>query len=249
MNFAAIGLGSFGIKRARAIKESKLGKLSALYDSNPDILQKASKELQVPSKDYKKIMEDENIEVIVNAYSKIENKDVKIIFAHSYGSLVSVSAILREKIDPDYLILSAPHFDDNYPKFVKNMSGAMAKVFPKLRAPSPVNKRNLSTDKETVDNYFNDPLVFRSLTFKFGNEITVEQKFVNENIDKLKIPTLVLHGDKDKIVPIKASENISKLENVKFIIVENSKHEILNQDTRTFVLSEIHYWFKENNLI
>ena len=174
---------------------------------------------------------------------------MKIIFAHSYGSLVSVSAILREKIDPDYLILSAPHFDDNYPKFVKNMSGAMAKVFPKLRAPSPVNKRNLSTDKETVDSYFNDPLVFRSLTFKFGNEITVEQNFVNENIEKLKIPTLVLHGDKDKIVPIKASENISKLENVKFITVENSKHEILNQDTRTFVLSEIHYWFKEKNLI
>ena len=54
---------------------------------------------------------------------------------------------------------------------------------------------------------------------------------------------------KAEIVPIKASENISKLENVKFIIVENSKHEILNQDTRTFVLSEIHYWFKENNLI
>ena len=59
---------------------------------------------------------DENIEAIANAYSKISNKDVKIIFAHSYGSLVSVSAILREKIDPDYLILSAPHFDDNYPK-------------------------------------------------------------------------------------------------------------------------------------
>jgi len=191
----------------------------------------------------------ENIEAIVNAYNKIANKDKKIIFAHSYGSLVSVSAILREKIDPDYLILSAPHFDDNYPKFVKNMSGAMAKVFPKLRAPSPVTRKNLSTDKETVDNYFNDPLVFRSLTFKFGNEITVEQNFVNKNIEKLKIPTLVLHGDKDKIVPIKTSENISKLENVKFIIVENSKHEILNQDTRTFVLSEIHYWFKENNLI
>ena len=52
---------------------------------------------------------DENIEAIVNTYNKIANKDIKIIFAHSYGSLVSVSAILREKIDPDYLILSAPH--------------------------------------------------------------------------------------------------------------------------------------------
>ena len=129
------------------------------------------------------------------------------------------------------------------------MSGILSKVFPKLRAPSPVNSKNLSTDKEAVDSYFNVPLVFRSLTFKFGNEITVEQNFVNENIEKLKIPTLVLHGDKDKIVPIKASENIAKLENVKFITVENSKHEILNQDTRTFVLSEIHYWFKEKNLI
>ena len=192
---------------------------------------------------------DENIEAIVNAYSKIANKDRKIIFAHSYGSLVTVSAILREKINPDYLILSAPHFDDNYPKFVKNMSGAVTKVFPKLRAPSSVTKKNLSTDKETVENYFNDPLVFRSLTFKFGNEITTEQKFVNENIEKLKIPTLVLHGDQDKVVPIKASENISKLENVKFITVENSKHEILNQDTRTFVLSEIYQWFKEKNII
>ena len=192
---------------------------------------------------------DENVEAIVNAYSKISNKDRKIIFAHSYGSLVTVSAILREKINPDYLILSAPHFDDNYPKFVKNMSGAVTKVFPKLRAPSSVTKKNLSTDKETVENYFNDPLVFRSLTFKFGNEITTEQKFVNENIEKLKIPTLVLHGDQDKVVPIKASEGISKLENVKFITVENSKHEILNQDTRTFVLSEIYQWFKEKNII
>ena len=191
----------------------------------------------------------ENIEAIVNAYSKISNKDIKIIFAHSYGSLVTVSAILREKINPDYLILSAPHFDDNYPKIVKNMSGAVTKVFPKLRAPSSVTKKNLSTDKETVESYFNDPLVFRSLTFKFGNEITNEQKFVNENIEKLKIPTLVLHGDQDKVVPIKASENISKLENVKFITVENSKHEILNQDTRTFVLSEIYQWFKKKNII
>jgi len=192
---------------------------------------------------------DENIEKIVNAFEKISSKDKKIIFAHSYGSLVAVSAVLRKKINPDYLILSAPHFDDNYPKFVKNMSGIMAKVFPKLRAPSPITKKNLSTDKETVENYFNDPLVFRSLTFKFGNEITNEQKFVNKNIEELKIPTLVLHGDEDKVVPIKASEQISKLENVKFITVENSKHEILNQDTRTFVLSEIHYWFRDNNII
>ena len=192
---------------------------------------------------------EENLTAISSAYNKIAKKDKKIIFAHSYGSLVSVSAILRNKIKPDYLILSAPHFEDNYPKFIKDMSGGLSKIFPKLRAPSSVTKKNLSTDKETVENYFNDPLVFRSLTFKFGSEINTEQKFVNKNIQNLKIPTLVLHGSGDKIVPIKASSRISQLENVKFIKVENSKHEILNQDTRTFVLSEIHQWFKEQKII
>jgi len=31
--------------------------------------------------------------------------------------------------------------------------------------------------------------------------------------------------------------------------LKTQKHEILNQDTRTFVLSEIHQWFKEKNII
>ena len=192
---------------------------------------------------------DENFTAISKAFESIEEKDKKIVFAHSYGSLVSVSAILQGKIKPDYLILSAPHFNDSYPKFVKNMSGGLSKLFPKLRAPSPVTRKNLSTDKETVENYFNDPLVFRSLTFKFGNEINNAQKFVNENIHNLKIPTLVLHGADDKIVPIKVSDKISQLDNVKFLKVENSKHEILNQDTRTYALSEIHQWFKKQNIL
>ena len=80
-------------------------------------------------------------------------------------------------------------------------------------------------------------------------EINNAQKFVNTNIHDLKIPTLILHGADDKIVPIKVNNKISQLENVKFLRVENPKHEILNQDTRMFVLSEIHQWFKEQNIL
>ena len=38
-------------------------------------------------------------------------------------------------------------------------------------------------------------------------------------------------------------------ENVTFIEVENSKHEILNQDTLPFFLSEIHQWLRKNKLV
>ena len=41
----------------------------------------------------------------------------------------------------------------------------------------------------------------------------------------------------------------SFFENVTFIEIENSKHEILNQDTRPFVLSEIFSWLQQNNLV
>ena len=125
----------------------------------------------------------------------------------------------------------------------------MASIAPKLRAPSPVNKRNLSTDSAVVKDYFSDPLVFRSLSFRFGFLITEAQKFVNENINNLNIPTIVLHGKEDKVVPISGCNEIAKLSNVTFVEIKNSKHEILNQDTRPLVLSEIFNWLQNNGLI
>jgi len=189
-----------------------------------------------------------NDQAVKDAFDTINNYDNKLLIGHSYGGLVATYSVLKNIISPDFLVLSAPLFRDNYPKAIRSLSRPMASIAPKLRAPSPVNKRNLSTDAEVIKDYFSDPLVFRSLSFRFGYFITEAQKYVNENIDKLDIPTIVLHGKNDKIVPISGCSEISKLENVTFIEVENSKHEILNQDTRPFVLSEIFSWLQQNKL-
>ena len=145
--------------------------------------------------------------------------------------------------------MSAPLFKDNYPKFMRSLSRPLGNIAPKLRTISPITKRNLSTDKDVVLDYFKDPLVFRTFTFRLGAEIAFVQDYVQENINRLTIPTIVLHGDNDKVCPIDGNKEISKLENVKFVAVNNSMHEILNQDTRMFVLSEIHEWMKDNNII
>jgi alpha-beta hydrolase superfamily lysophospholipase len=192
---------------------------------------------------------ERNDQAVEGAFTRIENYDTKVLIGHSYGGLVAAYSVLKKIISPDYLILSAPLFKDNYPKAIRSLSKPMALMAPKLRAPSPVNKRNLSTDDDVVADYFNDPLVFRSLSFRFGYLITEAQKYVNENISNLDIPTIVLHGKQDKIVPISGCSEISKLKNVTFIEIENSKHEILNQDTRPFVLSEIFNWLQKNKLV
>tara|TARA_B110000438_G_C15773894_1_gene633158 strand:- start:610 stop:1572 length:963 start_codon:yes stop_codon:yes gene_type:complete len=75
MNFAVIGLGSFGIKRAQAIKNSKHAKLICIHDVNTENTEKAKKTLQVPSYTYDEILKNENINVVcVSTPNKFHKK-------------------------------------------------------------------------------------------------------------------------------------------------------------------------------
>ena len=62
MNFAVIGLGSFGIKRAQAIKNSKLAKSVCIYDISDDNAEKAKKILKVPINKYDDIFNEKRFD-------------------------------------------------------------------------------------------------------------------------------------------------------------------------------------------
>ena len=64
MNFAVVGVGSFGIKRATAIKSSTNANLVAISDSNKEKGEKAAEILKVPIKSYDEILKDKNIETV-----------------------------------------------------------------------------------------------------------------------------------------------------------------------------------------
>ena len=65
-------------------------------------------------------------------------------------------------------------------------------------------------------------MVFRSITARYGREAINTQNFVNQNINNLKTPTILFHGENDTIVPISSSSELSELENVEYIVVQNS---------------------------
>ena len=65
----------------------------------------------------------------------------------------------------------------------------------------------------------------------------------------MKTPTILFMVKMIQSFPIASSSKLSELENVEYVVVQNSKHELLNQDTRPFVLSELHRWLKNNNII
>ena len=58
MNFAVIGLGNFGIKRAAAIKKSKQANLVVISELDENRAIKAKETLQVPVSDYNEILKN-----------------------------------------------------------------------------------------------------------------------------------------------------------------------------------------------
>ena len=86
---------------------------------------------------------------------------------------------------------------------IRDSSGPLAKIAPNLRSFSPVTKKNISTDKSVGEDYFKDPLVFRSLTFRLGYAITQVQDFVNEHT-----PDLLIHGHTHRPNIHKVSDSI-----------------------------------------
>ena len=83
MNFAVIGLGSFGIKRAQAIKNSKIANLFCIYDTNDANAKKAENILKVPIIKYEEILKNNKIDVVCIC---TPNKFHKKIIVDSLGS-------------------------------------------------------------------------------------------------------------------------------------------------------------------
>ena len=78
MKFAVIGLGSFGIKRAQSIKNSKKAELVAIYDTNSEIAEKGKIKLNVPILEYNKILKDKSINVLCICVPNKYHKEIII---------------------------------------------------------------------------------------------------------------------------------------------------------------------------
>ena len=78
MNFAVIGLGSFGLKRAKAIKSSKVAKLKTIFDLSSQKLEEAKEILNVQSNNFNEILNDKAIDIVCICTPNKFHKDIII---------------------------------------------------------------------------------------------------------------------------------------------------------------------------
>jgi alpha-beta hydrolase superfamily lysophospholipase len=164
-----------------------------------------------------------------------------VLLGHSVGGLIALDYALAERPQPDLLVLSAPALGGGKP-WQRALAPFLARLFPTLRLPNPVPVDQLSRDPSVGDAYLADPLVITKTSLRLGAGILTTQARALTALSKLTLPTLVMHGGADRIIPTAASLPLASLPSVERRVYPELRHEIFNEPEGPKVVKEMIEW-------
>ena len=165
-----------------------------------------------------------------------------VLMGHSLGGLISVDYLISDLPQPDLAVLSSPALAAEVPAWQRIAAPAFGRVAPKLFMPQKISGAVLSRDGEVGSAYENDPLVIKGATAGLGHEIFVAMERAMAGIDRIKIPSYVLHGADGVLVPPSASEPLEALSNVTRKVWPGLLHECMNEPEKEQVIGAIADW-------
>ena len=160
-----------------------------------------------------------------------DSGDPVVLMAHSLGGLIATSYCVSGRPLPDLLLLSGPALGASVPRWKELAAPILGRVAPKFFVKNEFDGSLLSTNPAVGVAYREDPLRVPGTTTGLGLEVLTAMETVNANLSKLSIPTLVIHGEKDRIVPVRFSEPFGALAVATRQVLTGLQHEILNEDS------------------
>lgn len=168
-----------------------------------------------------------------------------VLYGHSLGGLLALGYLLTDRPKPDLAVLSAPGLDSTLPGWKKTLAPILGKIAPTLRIPNGVDGRTLSRDPSVASKLAADRDAVDSSSARFGAESFAEQARVRRDYASLTIPTLVIHGLDDGLVPETASVVLGTLPNVERRTYPGLRHELHNEPEGPVVIAEVIAWIRE----
>jgi len=168
-----------------------------------------------------------------------------VLYGHSLGGLVSLGYVLTDRPKPDLLVVTSPALDATIPAIKRVAAGALSRVLPRLEIRNGFDGSVLSRDKAVGERYLADPLNHHGTTTRLAGEALAEQARVRAGLKNLAVPTLVLHGMDDGLVPPAASEPLAGLPNVTRKTYPGLRHELHNEPEWESVMDDVVAWLRE----
>jgi alpha-beta hydrolase superfamily lysophospholipase len=168
-----------------------------------------------------------------------------VLYGHSMGGLIALLAVLRDGgPKPDALVLSAPALAAGIPKPLRRVAPLAARVAPRLPVPSPIVASLLASDPHVAEEYRADPANVRVTTPALGADLLRAMDAANADLHDLGMPTLVVHGGDDRLVPTASSEPLAALPGVERRVYPGLRHEVHNERTGDDVVRDIGQWIR-----
>lgn len=167
-----------------------------------------------------------------------------VVYGHSMGGLVATLYAQSDHEQPDLMVLSAPALIANVPPPLRWAAKLLGSLAPKVAIKSPIEKSHLSSDPAVGEAYLADPLVYLKGTTRFGKVFFEAIDIANDSVDAIRIPTLVVHGADDEIVPPRASAVLAGVDGVERRVFPGLRHEMHNEPDSDEVLGFITAWIK-----
>lgn len=169
-----------------------------------------------------------------------------VMYGHSLGGLISLGYVLDARSLPDVLVLSAPAVGSSIPAWQRALVSALSRVAPGTRLANRLPGDVLAKDPAVWSDYVADPLNEHRSTARFGALALAEQGRVVAVLERLSIPTLVIHGGDDRLVPTRTSELFESRRGVTRRVYPGVRHELHNEPEGPAVLDDVVAWIRAN---
>ncbi len=120
----------------------------------------------------------------------------------SMGALVALETALADPTGLQGLVIAAaPLGPVRASKFALLLTRLLSRLAPTLPIAPRLDLASISKDAALVKEYVSDPLFHQRLTIGFAKELLSASARLRTAVADLRIPTLHLHGEADRIAP------------------------------------------------
>jgi len=143
------------------------------------------------------------------------------------------------------VVLASPGLDSTLAGWKQRLAPVLARVWPTAALPNDVDGNTLSRDPGVGAAVARDPLCATHSTARFGAAGLAEQARVRARASRgLGVPTLVLHGEDDGLVPVSASAGFAGAPATTRRTFPGLRHELHNEPEGPAVLDQVVEWLR-----